>query len=68
MNKENAEKRDNAMQKIAWAMGTLRSAVRDINIGEDIPGCEGPVAVSRDIGKKQVERIRQQLAELEKLL
>ena len=52
------------LEKIAWAVGTLKTATSTINIGEDIPGCDGPVEVSRGLAIKQINTLEELLKEL----
>lgn len=64
----NAEKRDDLLHSIGLAYGTLKAAVRTVNIGEGIEGCEFPVESSREIALSQIERIRNSLNALETLV
>lgn len=65
---ENAKKRSELLGSIGLALGTLRSAVSTINIGEGIVGCEFPVNNAREIALKEIERLRKDLTALKKTL
>lgn len=56
------------LEAILHALATLRSATSTINVAEEIAGCENPVQQAREIGLRQVSRIRCHLDELESLL
>lgn len=63
-----AKGRDDLLKSIALALGTLKCAVSNINIGESIPECDDSVQASTEIGQKQIDRIRSYLDQLEPLL
>ena len=62
-----AKDRNEVLQKMTWAFGTLKSAVSNISIGEDIDDCQDVVANAREVAKQQIKRIRLYLVELEKI-
>lgn len=62
------EQRNELLRSMALAMGTLRTAVSNVNIGEGVEGCEHPVKVNREIALKQIQRIRADLRKLKPLL
>lgn len=65
---ENAKKRSEILGSIGIALGTLRSAVSNVNIGEGIAGCELPVTTGKEIALIEIERIRKDLKALKKTL
>lgn len=60
--------RNGSLQRIAWAMATLRSAITTIEIGEKVVGCEIPVKQARDAAQTQINKIKKELATLESLV
>lgn len=65
---DKAIQRDEEIQRLAWAFGTLKSAISTLNIGEDIQGCEGPVERASEAVKQQIERMRTSLDNLQNSL
>lgn len=63
-----AKQRHELLGSIGIAIGTLRSAVSNVNIGEGIDGCELSVTVGRDVAVKQIDLLRKKLLELKKTL
>lgn len=57
--------RDEELKTIKLLFGTLSSAASTVSIGEDINGCERPVAEAKAMALKQIERIREHLTNLE---
>lgn len=60
-----AKYREELIQKLSWAFGTLKSAVSNWNISYDVKGCEDIVAGSQEAAAQQIARIRQHLDQLE---
>lgn len=65
---KNAAPRNEEIQRLLWAFGTLKSAVTTINTGEGIAGCEVPVAEARAAAGRQIDRLRASLIALELLI
>ena len=65
---EQSKQRDDLLQRMSWANGTLRSAVSNVNIGDGIEGCEQVTEQGKKQAREQVFRLRQYLTDLEKLL
>jgi hypothetical protein len=65
---EQIKRRDAVLQQMSWAFGTLKSAVGNVNIGEGVKGCEGPVEESRATARQQIERLRRSLDALAEIL
>lgn len=58
------ENRNELMKELALAHGRLRSAIRTIEIGENIEGCERPVQVSREVALSTIDCFMKNLSKL----
>jgi hypothetical protein len=67
MTKE-AKQRDDALQSMSWAMGTLKTAISTLNIGEPWEGCEDANQGARETARQQIARLRKNIEILESLL
>jgi hypothetical protein len=63
----NALQRNHILERIGWALATLRSAGSTISIGEDIEGCQESVERARTALAMQIKTMRFALDDLERL-